>query len=73
MQSAAPVQTEQPVQVVPEAPASEPVELQFPPLSEQPAPGTTPGAASGVQEITCETVCDSTGCEQYKFSVLGCP
>ena len=61
---------------VPEAPAGEPVELQFPPLSEQPAPGTDPNAPVNpdtVTEITCETVCDSTGCEQYQYSVLGCP
>jgi hypothetical protein len=63
-------------QIVPEASVGESVELQFPPLSEQPAPGTDPNAPVNpdtVTEITCETVCDSTGCEQYQYSVLGCP
>lgn len=63
-------------QVVPPVSPGEPVELQFPPLSEQPAPGTAPGTSSdstNAGEITCETVCTSTGCEQYQYSVLGCP
>ena len=66
----------QPEQVVPSVPPGEPVELQFPPLSEQPAPGTDQGVPVNPDElgpITCETVCTSTGCEQYQFSVLGCP
>lgn len=66
----------EPAQVVPSAQPGESVELQFPPLSEQPAPGTDPGVPSdpnALEAITCETVCTSTGCEQYQYSVLGCP
>lgn len=64
----------EPVQIVPEVSPGESVELEIPPFSEQPAPGTTtvPQNPEGLGEITCETVCTSTGCEQYKYSVLGC-
>ena len=44
-----------------------PAEQEFVPL----APSGPPVADE--VEITCDTPCTTTGCEQYKFSVLGCP
>lgn len=57
----APVIVEQPPEPQPE-PATE-----FVPVGPSQAP------IADDAEITCDTPCTTTGCEQYKYSVLGCP
>jgi len=47
------------------------------PCGDPGVPGLTPAPAeepaTAPVEITCETPCDSSACEQYKYVVLNCP